>query len=440
MVMQAGRIKQSSLNLDLQVLQNEPSFCSLSIVVPAHIIDALYQQAITSQRKTTAAFGFHKRETPDAYIEQNYQGNLLAHIQEFLLKYVVVSYLFQEIQRKKILLAGQPRLTAITLELGKDAHFNFELSLFPAINFQEWKYLPFKAPKRKNYKDLDRQVETFLQEEIAAKEKYTESKIAIGDWVNYTLCLLNNDNNPVLGDHCINLWVKIGDEEPDKPQQELFLHKKNKETFVSNSSVLRDYFNDELNANYNFAVDIKDIVPYAYFCLEQFKQHFRIKSNKEMYQKLIEVFSYRNDLSQRRTTVEESLKLLFSKHRFEIPNHLILRQQKKVLDAVQHNPDYHVYRVQKDFKDTIRELAEKQTREEIFLDQLAYEEGLEVTHNDIKSYLNLTKRPRIKEFLHFDPPMTKIRGQEIPLLNDELGRLCLREKTLNHIIYHLTKK
>ena len=77
--------------------------------------------------------------------------------------------------------------------------------------------------------------------------------------------------------------------------------------------VLQDYFTDSMNTYYNFAVTVEDIVPNAYFCLDQFKQHFRLKSNKEMYQKLIEVFSYRNDLSQRRTTVEESLKLLFFK-------------------------------------------------------------------------------------------------------------------------------
>ena len=30
-----------------------------------------------------------------------------------------------------------------------------------------------QTPKRKNYKDLDRQVETFLHEELEAKEHYT---------------------------------------------------------------------------------------------------------------------------------------------------------------------------------------------------------------------------------------------------------------------------
>ena len=168
MVMQAS---QNNSCLNFEVLQSEPSFCSLSIKVPAHLVDALYQQAVVSQKNSTPAFGFHKRETPSAYIEQNYQLNLIEHIKEFLLKYLVIGFLQQEIIRKKILIAGQPRLASIFLEPGQDAEFKFELSFFPPITFQEWKYLPFKAPKRKNYKDLDRQVETFLQEEIAAKAK-----------------------------------------------------------------------------------------------------------------------------------------------------------------------------------------------------------------------------------------------------------------------------
>lgn len=427
--------------LDLSIQQNEPTFCTLSITVPASLVDALYEQTVAIQKKTTPTFGFHKRETPADYIEQNYQQNLADQVQEFLLRYLVLGHLYQEIRNKKILIAGTPRLKSINLKRHEDAQFNFELSLFPQINFQEWKYLPFKAPKRKNYKDLDRQVETFLQEEATAKDGYDETKgIAVGDWVNYTLTVLNQDMQPALDTHAANLWIKIGDEEPDKPFQELFLHKTNKTCFTSSNPILQDYFVDPLNAHYTFALSIDDIVPHQYFCLDQFKQQFRLKNNKEMYQKLIEVFSYRNDLSQRRTMVEESLKLLLSKHRYEIPNHLILRQQKNVLEAIQYNPDYHVYRVQKDFKDAIRELAEKQAREEIFLDQLAYEEDLQVNHNDIKNYLNLTKRPRTKEFLHFDPPVIKARTQGFPILDQELAGICLREKTLNHIIYHLTKK
>ena len=429
----------SSTTINLELIKKEPNFCAISVIVPAIFVQEMYKQAINEQKKCSAAFGFHKRETPSEYIEQNYQINLMAHVKEFLLKYVVLDFLYTEIKKQKILSAGQPRLTSIEVTVDYQISYFFEISLFCPISIQEWKYLPFKAPKRKNYKDLDRQVESFLQEELSAKENSKET-IGIGDWVHYRLTLLNSDHDPIMNAEVPSLWLRIGDEEPDKPFQDLFCKKNQGEVFISNDGALQDYFMDPLNINYYFAVEIVDLVPFNYFCLELFKHHFRLKSNKEMYQKLIEVFSYRNDLSQRRAMVEESLKLLLSKHRFDIPNYLVLREQKNVLDIIQYNPDYHVYRVQKDFKDAIRELAEKKVREEIFLDQLAYEEDIDITPADIKSYLNLTKRPRTKEFLHFDPPVTKVRGQEFPVLTSELKRTCLREKTLNHIIYHLTKK
>ena len=89
--MHVDRSNSSSLNLE--IIYSEPSFCSLAILVPATLVDALYQQAVIAQKRTTPAFGFHKRETPSAYIEQNYQTNLIEHIQEFLLKYLVMGFL-----------------------------------------------------------------------------------------------------------------------------------------------------------------------------------------------------------------------------------------------------------------------------------------------------------------------------------------------------------
>ena len=85
-------------------------------------------------------------------------------------------------------------------------------------------------------------------------------------------------------------------------------------------------------------------------------------------------------------------------------------------------------------------VAEKQVKETIFIDQLAYRENTHLTNQDVKHYLNLSKRPRMKEFIYFSSPATKIGGQEMPIGAQELKRTCLREKALNHIIYHLTKK
>jgi FKBP-type peptidyl-prolyl cis-trans isomerase (trigger factor) len=183
-----------------------------------------------------------------------------------------------------------------------------------------------------------------------------------------------------------------------------------------------------------------DVLPNSFVSLELLKKHFRIKTNKDMSRKLIEVFSYRNDLSQRRTMVETALKLLISKHPIEIPNHIALREQSNVLDVVQENPDYNVYRVQKDFNHRIRQLAEKQAREKILIDLLAYHESITVSNQDVKCYLNLLTRPRTKEFIYFKYEEQTLDGQEMPIPANVLKQTCLREKTVNYVIFQLTKK
>ena len=106
---------------------------------------------------------------------------------------------------------------------------------------------------------------------------------------------------------------------------------------------------------------------------------------------------------------------------------------------MQTNPDYQVYRMQKDFKKRVKQLAEKQAKELMILDQIGYLENIAITNQDAKQYLNLIQRPRTKEFIYLAPPNTRLRGQEAPISSEELKQACLREKTLNHIIYHLTK-
>lgn len=425
----------------LELKQQDPAFCFGTVIIPSALINLLYKEASLCQQQQTQTHGFHKGEVPVEYIAEFFKSNLTEHVKEFLFKYFVVGFLFQEIRARKLVVAGEPRLINIELMPNHDGKFTFELSLFPQLQIQEWKYLPFKAPKRKNYKDLDRQVESFIEEEKNFLKNHADSSIGVGSWVNFDITLLDkNTHQPLLASHKTNLWLRLGDEEADSAYHELFLHKAIGDRFVSSSKALQDYFSDQMDTNYCFMVEIVEVLKSGYFCLELFKRHFKLKTNKELYQKLIEVFSYRNDISLRRSMAEESLKLLLSKHRFIVPNYLSLRQQKIILDKIKTNPDYHVYRMQKDFKERIRQLAEKQVREALFLDQLAYHEELEIVSGDLRGYLNLTNRPRMKDFLYFDVPPTKSSGQEVPLATEELNRFYLREKALNHIIYHLTKK
>ncbi len=425
-----------TLNLDCP----RQDFCYATVIIPANIISTLYKEASASQQRYAQTRGFAHGKVPLEYITQNFKSSIIEHLKEFLFKFCVINFLYQQIREQKIVVAGEPRLIEINLKLDHDSYFKFEINKFPNIIIHEWKYFPFKAPKRKNYKDLDRQVELFIKNERENEGTQADKDLTIGNWINFNISIDTKDNKPLLGTFKQNFWFKLGDEEIESPLRELFKGKKPGDVFHTTNKELQDCFSDRLETDYNFRIEILDILPYSYFCLEHFKKHFRIKTNKDMHKKLIEVFSYRNDMSQRRSIVEELLKLLLTKHPFVIPRYLTLRQQKVILDMVQQNPDYNVYRMQKDFQTNIRKLAEKQTRESVFVDQFAYHENIQVSNDDIKNYLNLTNRPRMKEFIYFRAPSSSINGQEIPIPAEELKRTCLREKTVNHAIYHLTKK
>lgn len=421
--------------------QEKPTFAILSIVVPQSFVNALYRAAASDQKSVLQTIGFNKGEIPVEYIEQNFTHSLTEHVQEFLFKYFVLPFLYKEIHNRKLLIVGDPRLNGISVVYNADAKFDFELSMFNHILLQEWKYFPFKAPKRKKYKDLDRQVDSFVREERELQKTFEQENIVHqNDWVLFMIELTDSQQQQAIFTYePLTLWLKMGDEAADDVLRNAFIGKAKGEQFYSNNIGLQHFFGQHFETHYMFHVTIIDILHDKYFCFELFKKQFKIKTNKEMLQKLIEVFSYRNNLSQRRATVEEALALLLHKHRFDIPKHFILRQQERVLEAIANNPDYHVYRVQKDFSERVIQLAEKQVREALILDQLAYNDNLIPNDLEVKSYLNLTKRPRAKEFLYFDPPITKIEGKEVPICAEELRHICMQEKALNHVIHHLTK-
>jgi len=426
--------------LDFKVTEKSPSLAQATIVVENTVIDTLYQEAALNQQQQIQTQGFQRGNVPLSYIKENFKTHLTSHLKEFIFKYCIINFLYKKIHEQKIVTADEPRLVSIVLEPTKDAKFNFEWTHIDSINIHEWKYFPFKAPKRKNYKDLDRQVETFIKEERNHLKDWHNEGLVINDWVNFNVTLAQQNNTILLEELKQNFWFKLDNEEVENPLRKLFLGKKKGDSFYTTNIGFQEYFSDQLPISYNFYIEIVDTVPYHYFCLEQFKYHFRLKTNKDVHKKLIEVCSYRNDISQRLAMVEESLKLLLYKHPIIAPKKLVLRQQNIILHAVRENPDYNVYRKQKDFQKQIQRLAEKQVKEVIFLDHLAYHESIGITNEDIKAYLNLTKRQRMKEFIYCNLPNFKQEGNTVPIPVQELKHTCLRDKTINYIIYHLTKK
>jgi len=426
--------------VDITFQELRPTLHYAIVTIPQSCVKKMYTLIAKEQGEKSIATGFSKGNVPTEYVEQHFTSTIYSHLKEFLFNYFVIHFLYDQLQQRKIPIAGEPRLVDIKLVYDKDARFIFELTVFPNITLNEWKYLPFKAPKRKKYKDLDRQVEMFCKEEKGHAKKNIFEFICEGDWVCLELALVDHNKAPCFQEHTVPLWLKVGHEEADRMLQHALKDTKLGDTFITKNKGLQDYFSTHIETHYPFKVTIADIVPSAAFDFEMLKKQFKIKTNKDMNKKIVEVFSYRNNLSQRRETAEEALLLMLMKHKFDVPSYLTLRQEKVVLDAVQSNPDYYVYRTQKDFNYYVKKLAEKQAKEMILLDHIAFNDNIIATREDVKSYLNLSSRPRMKEFIYFDMPTTKVDGREMPISESILKQACLREKALNHIIYHLTKR
>lgn len=430
--------KTNKLSLKLEYPRHD--FCYATVIVPSSIVDTLFHEAALSLQNGSPIFGFQHGNVPLEYIKKNFRKNLIDHLQELLFKYCVINFLYERIRHKKLVVVGEPRLKAIDLEPGKNARYVFEMNIFTELSIYNWKFFPFTMPKRKNYKDLDRQVDTIIQEEKAKLQKVDHDILAINDWACFEVTFTDKNHNVLCESFTQCFWLKLGNNDSDTSLQQIFIGKKVGDVFFTNHKALQICFSDLIDTNYTFKITIITALQYDYFCLDHFKRTFRIKTNKEMHRKLIEVFSYRKDMSQRHAIIAETFRSLISKHTFHVPNHLILRQQEKIIESIQDNPDYNVYRVQTDFEESVRNLAEKQTTEAIFIDKLAYHENLSITDDDIKGILNLANRPRMKEFIYFDLPAFKIKGQKILIPAEELKRICLREKTINYAIFHLTKK
>lgn len=406
-------------------------FYDAAITVPQSMVDSIFNRAVKYQSEKIQSIGF--KNSLDDYVAITFKQSIVEYTKEFLLRFCVLDFLYEQLILNKITCSQDPRLLEITLNAGEPATFLFSINTSPAISLLDWKYFVFKAPRRKNYKDIDRQVDSFLKEESVNQKLSNPGIVSLFDWVYFTV---ETTENGLVSE----FWIQMADEEISTPLRELFLGRKKGERFVVHNHGFEEYLSSSLIVEYPFIIIIHDIVPHMFFCLDLFKQFFKIKTQKDTHKKLIEIFSYRNDLSQRRSMVEDALSLLRTKHEIKIPEHLLLRQKKRILEAVQTNPDYSVYKRQPHFEQYLDQLALKQSQEIALVDQIAHKESIAITHDDLKGYLNLTKRTRTKEFLYFPIYENFKNGQAMPLVIGTMKQNCLREKVVNHIIYHLTKK
>ena len=426
--------------IQFEVDCNTPGVCKCHVTIPQSFIQEFFKHAAQVKQLDSDSRGFKKGGVPIDYIQVHYKKNILDNMQEIFLKHFVIDALLEYIHKNKILIVGQLNLVNISMDTDKDAVYTFEGILPKEVYIQRWKNLPFKATVRKKYRDIDNQVKSFLEEEENRQVLYgKEDSVQINDWVCFDAWIMDTNKKSLFQNKKSHLWLKLGDEEPDLIFQELFLNKRIDDTIVTDNQSIRQYFCTNSDAPYTYAIQIKDRLPYKYFSIEYLKHHFKLKTKKDLHNKLIEIFSYSSDISQSRSIAEMALNTIIKRNNILVPPSSVETQKNIIVQELQQKPDYGLYKMQNNFDGHITALAKKQLYEIVATDHIAYTENLTVSHTDIKSYLNLLQRTRTKEFLYFNPPETQSLGQESPIAIESIKKACMREKALNHIIHHLTK-
>ncbi|KKQ49194.1 MAG: hypothetical protein US69_C0008G0024 [candidate division TM6 bacterium GW2011_GWF2_38_10] len=401
------------------------------------VVALVYDQTVLFFKRKKIE-GFDYQAAPKEFLEETFGPEIAKKIKAFFLHHHVIDGLMQELVAQKIPYANQPRLANVEYVAGKSLFFFFDVSLTDPFSLKEWRDFSFKASRRKRYKDLDKQVMQFMDQESVVYKKREVFEIEASDWVGIEACLLDEQEQSLSAAIKSFFWIKIKPEDLSDQISSLLYGKCVGDSFVTQALDLEEYSNDESAPYYNFCVTVISIVKGSHFSVELFKQTYRLKNKNDVHNKLMEVFSFRNELSQRKTTIEDMFGLFMSKHRFEIPKHLIIRRQESILDCVVRQADYQIYRSQPDFHDSIELLAEKQLREEVLMDQIAYQENISVEVRDMHQYLHLFNHRRLKEFVYFKPSIDCIDEHTPPINASLLEEAVLREKTLNYVLHVLT--
>jgi len=404
------------------------------------VVSALYKQALDLHQRQVQARGFGKGTVPIAYLERTYRAFIIEHMKEFLLNHCVINTLCNQMCQEHLLCVGDPLIESIYVEPDKIAEFTFSLSQTKIQEKTAWKKVSFHPPQRRNYKDIDKQVETFIENEctptLTADKK---PQISAGDWVLFSLSLVDTHKDTKVLNYDDHLWLRMGTEEPDYEAVKLFSERSVGDSFISDDVFFQQYLSKQWDSEYHYLVTIKDHISNSHIPKEHLARLFFCQDQEELKDLCVQMFSFRQDLSLRREMVTSLFKTLQKHIQILIPRELVIQQERYVLREVQRTPDYPVYRLQKDFRDKIRQLAEKQLYETAIIDYIASQEKVSAEPEDITAYLALHLHPRTKDLLNFHLPLTQVNGQEQPIPANMIKLACLREKALNYILHTLAR-
>ena len=409
-----------------------------SVSVPEELVKKLVSFFIAKKRKDLLMHGFEKGMIPELYIKEHFHSSLLLHIEKILF-YFYAQALFAE----KINSFGGYIPRVFTFEKNIDLatskvifwyQHGLRLSEGDTIQIDDLKKIKF--PERKKYKDLDRQASLTFSQEEKNKEGIKEGIIAEGDWIGIKVYLA--DDEKIVDEKLfVKIWIYVTSEGIDREIRDIFLGKKKSESFFTNKFFLSELLSTDF-LSHQFLVIIEEHVSAVYFDFGKFQKIY-VYPGQNVLEKIIDIFSLRNDISLKKEKSQAVLRYFLEKIKISLEKDIIIEHECMIKEKIVKNADYLLYQSDNNFLSNIKKLACRQAMEKILIDYLAYKSKIKNDTDTIYGYLNILQRHRLKDFLYFDIAHLYDNTMKfVPIFHHVIIQMATREKAIEYLIYKLS--
>lgn len=383
--------------------------------------------------------GFEKGRIPEAYIKEHFKASLLAHTEKILFYFYAQDIFIKSLAAKGVYI---PKIFSFEKEINLATfavRFTYQQTSHlldsEKTYFDEGKKVKF--PERKKYKDLDRQASLTFAQEQQNKENTKVLIVEEGDWISIKVQLIDDKGEIIDERLSLKLWVYITSEGIDREIRATFLGKKKGEQFSVRAFFLEELLSTDF-LDHTFLVTIQDHISHLYFDFAQFEEAYGFHG-QDVIEKMIEVFSLRNDISLKKEKSQLVLKHFLEKIKISLDQETIFEHECMIKNRIVKNADYLLYQSDTNFLSNIKKLACRQAMEKILIDYLIYKYEIKTEYPPIYAYLNVLQRHRLKDFLYFDTAnLYDSTMKFIPIFDHTITQMSLREKAVEYLIAKLS--
>jgi len=421
--------------LDVKIEEISPVERELSFVVPADEVDRVLAKIYRDLRKEAKIKGFRKGKAPESVIKAHFKDYAAREAENQL----VSEYYKQALMKHEIPVVSSPEIHLDGLEEGKDFHFKATVEIIPELpEMSGYKEIPVKA-RRIEVLDVDvdnaiERMRTMQGKLVVAEETYEagEGDYLVMDYESEV------DGKPL--EEKADALHKLGSPETLPEFDKALMGVKAKETRTFKITYPEDYPNNDLAGKEStFTVTVKEVkrleLPEVnddfaksygnYENLEAFKAYIKEQIEKE-----------REDVN-RQWMEEQILTFLLKRFEFEVPKSWIKKQAEFLLEKFKEDQKRQGIQVEDlplnkhPQKKVFEDLAERQVKSMLVLDEIAKKEEIAVEDADLDAHFEEMSR-------NTGLPMEQIRNfyasrqEQMNSLKDEL----LRNKTLAFLREH----